>query len=186
MVGYNDPLCDISTWKKRSPYFIKAGPPEARRYPGFHPHSVETPEGLLIEYDVAVPLRDGVKMYVDIYRPAKQDSSTKIPCVIAWTPVPPLPLKFTTGCWRCVIVWKTSSCPNSIFSIRYRCRRLPSKQIHRLRSTRSSCLVSTRICNSRHRPSRNMEFRRRRKFSNSRRRSRWIRSHRMDSQTVLV
>src|SRR5271163_2667957 len=82
MVGYSDPLCDISTWKKRSPYFIKAGPPEARRYPGFHPHSVETPEGLLIEYDVAVPLRDGVKMYVDIYRPAKQDSSTKIPCVI--------------------------------------------------------------------------------------------------------
>ena len=86
MVGYNDPLTDVSTWKKRSPYFIKAGSPEAKKYPGFKPRSVETPEGLLIEYDVAVPLRDGIKMYVDIYRPAKQPDSTKIPIVIAWTP----------------------------------------------------------------------------------------------------
>jgi len=84
MVGYKDPLTDISIWKKRSPYFIKAGPPEAKKYPGFKPRTVETPEGLLIEYDVAVPLRDGVKMYVDIYRPKNAD---KVPIVIAWTPV---------------------------------------------------------------------------------------------------
>jgi len=90
MVAYNDPLTHISTWKKHSPYFIKAGPPEAKKYPGFKPRSVETPEGLLIEYDVAVPLRDGVKMYVDIYRPA--NDSTKIPIVIAWTPAPLLSL----------------------------------------------------------------------------------------------
>ena len=86
MVDYNDPLTDISTWKKRSPYFIKAGSPEAKKYPGFKPRSEET-EGLLIEYDVAVPLRDGVKMYVDIYRPANKKN---IPIVIAWTPVHPI------------------------------------------------------------------------------------------------
>jgi predicted acyl esterase len=87
MVAYSDHLMDISTWKKHSPYFIKAGPPEAKKYPSFNPRSVETPEGLLIEYDVTVPMRDGVKMYVDIYRLANQPSTTKIPAVIAWTPV---------------------------------------------------------------------------------------------------
>jgi predicted acyl esterase len=88
MVSYNDPLTDPATWKKRSPYLIKAGSPEAKKYPGFKPRSVlETPEGLQIDYDVAVTLRDGVKMYVDIYRPANQSASVKIPVVIAWTPV---------------------------------------------------------------------------------------------------
>ena len=87
MVAYGDPLTDIKVWKKKSPYFIKANAPEAKKYPGFNPRSVETPEGLLIEYDVAVTMRDGVKMYVDIYRPAK--SPEKIPIVIAWTPVNP-------------------------------------------------------------------------------------------------
>jgi uncharacterized protein len=90
MVAYGDPLTDIKTWKKKSPYFIKANSPETKKYPGFNPRSIETPEGLLIEYDVAVTLRDGVKMYIDIYRPANQPSSTKIPIVIAWTPVVPL------------------------------------------------------------------------------------------------
>jgi predicted acyl esterase len=89
MVGYNDELCDIKVWKKRSPYFIKAGPPEAKKYPGFNPRQVETPDGLIIEYDVAVPMRDGVKMYIDIYRPANQPKDVKIPIVIAWTPVSP-------------------------------------------------------------------------------------------------
>jgi hypothetical protein len=87
MVAYGEPLTDITEWKKRSPYFIKANGPEAKKYPGFNPREVQTPEGLLIEYDVAVTLRDGVKMYVDIYRPA--ETPEKIPIVIAWTPVPP-------------------------------------------------------------------------------------------------
>jgi predicted acyl esterase len=77
------PPTDPATWKKRSPYFIKAGAPEAKKYPGFNPRQVEA-DGMIIEYDVAVPLRDGVKMYVDIYRPAQ---TSKVPCVIAWTPV---------------------------------------------------------------------------------------------------
>ena len=98
MVAYGDPLTDPATWKKKSPYFIKAGSPEAKKYPGFNPRSLETPEGLLIEYDVAVTMRDGIKMYVDIYRPAKQTG--KIPVIIAWTPVSSLPLsKFFS--WHC-------------------------------------------------------------------------------------
>jgi predicted acyl esterase len=85
MVAYGDPLTDIKVWKKKSLYFIKASSSEAKKYPGFNPRSVETLEGLLIEYDVAVIMRDGVKMYIDIYRPANQSSSTKIPIIIAWT-----------------------------------------------------------------------------------------------------
>jgi hypothetical protein len=85
MVAYGDPLCNIKVWKQKSPYFIKASSPESRKYPGFNPRSVEIPEGLSIEYDIAVTLRDGVKMYVDIYPPVK--STEKIPIVIAWTPV---------------------------------------------------------------------------------------------------
>jgi predicted acyl esterase len=71
------------------PFFCQIVQILAKKYPGFNPRSVETPEGLLIEYayDVAVMLRDGVKMYTDIYRPAKQHSSTKVPIVIAWTPI---------------------------------------------------------------------------------------------------
>jgi hypothetical protein len=88
MVAYGEPLTDPATWKKESPYFMKAKNPELRKYPGLHARSVETPEGLLIEYDVAVPLRDGVEMYVDIYRPSNA-SMDKIPIVIAWTPVYP-------------------------------------------------------------------------------------------------
>lgn len=86
MIAYNDPSTDIFTWRKKSPYIIK-GSPEAKKYPGFNPRSVETPEGLLIEYDVSVILRDDVKMYADIYRPADESSSSKISIVIAWTPV---------------------------------------------------------------------------------------------------
>jgi len=51
-------------------------------YPGFRPgKSVE--QGVLIERDVAVAMRDGVKIYTDIYRP---DGARDIPAIIAWSP----------------------------------------------------------------------------------------------------
>src|SRR5437667_338327 len=46
----------------------KGKPLEDGRYPGFKPES-RIEDGMCIERDVAVPMRDGVKIYPDIYRP---------------------------------------------------------------------------------------------------------------------
>lgn len=39
-------------------------------------------DGIICEQDVAIPLRDGVTVYADIYRPADMK---KIPCIMAWS-----------------------------------------------------------------------------------------------------
>ncbi len=57
-------------------------PLEERGYPGFNPRQV-TVDGLTIDYDVAVPLRDGVKIYVDTYRPAGVEGP--LPAIILWS-----------------------------------------------------------------------------------------------------
>jgi predicted acyl esterase len=53
------------------------------RYPGFAPGSEVVEGGILFERDVAVPLRDGVVMYTDIFRP---EGATDIPAIVAWSP----------------------------------------------------------------------------------------------------
>ncbi|BGO99601.1 Alpha/Beta hydrolase fold [Rhodotorula toruloides] len=71
-------------------------------YDGFHPGKTtrlekgSTREGfagertrplesdILLEHDVELVMRDGAKLYCDIYRPA--DSDEKIPCLIMWSP----------------------------------------------------------------------------------------------------
>ena len=45
--------------------------------------SVTVENGIRIERDVAVPLRDGTIIYTDIYRP---DGATNVPSIIAWSP----------------------------------------------------------------------------------------------------
>ena len=57
-------------------------PLEERGYPGFNPRQV-TVDGLTIDYDVAVGLRDGVTIYVDIYRPAGVDGP--LPAIVLWS-----------------------------------------------------------------------------------------------------
>jgi len=44
----------------------------------------EETDGLLIEHDVAIPLRDGVRIYGDIYRPVAD--SHDLPVLLAWGP----------------------------------------------------------------------------------------------------
>ena len=64
------------------------------RYPGFEPGSRILPKGsvhrkgalplpcdILFERDVAVPMRDGVTIYIDIFRPP---DSEKIPAIVSW------------------------------------------------------------------------------------------------------
>jgi uncharacterized protein len=43
-------------------------------------------QGVLIERNVAVPLRDGVRIYVDIYRPAGADGERDLPVLLGWSP----------------------------------------------------------------------------------------------------
>lgn len=51
--------------------------------PGRRPFGVDT----VFEKDVAVKLRDGVKIYTDIFRPATSDNeSGKVPAIIPWSP----------------------------------------------------------------------------------------------------
>ena len=57
-------------------------PLESGKYPGFQPGG-STENGVRIERDVAVVMRDGVTIYTDIYRP---EGATSIPAIIAWSP----------------------------------------------------------------------------------------------------
>jgi predicted acyl esterase len=52
------------------------------RYPGFAP-GVRIEDGMRIERDVAVKMRDGITIYTDIYRP---DGATNLPAIVAWSP----------------------------------------------------------------------------------------------------
>ena len=61
--------------------FRPALPPEEGGYPGFG-HRVEHDGDLTIERDVAVTLRDGVTIYVDVYRPVDHDGP--LPVLIGW------------------------------------------------------------------------------------------------------
>jgi predicted acyl esterase len=44
--------------------------------------SVSVENGILIERDVAVRLRDGVTIYTDIFRP---EGATNVPAILAWS-----------------------------------------------------------------------------------------------------
>jgi uncharacterized protein len=64
--------------------YRKTRPPEdpACHYAGFAP-GVRVENGIRIERDVAVKMRDGVTIYTDIYRP---DGASNVPAIIAWSP----------------------------------------------------------------------------------------------------
>jgi predicted acyl esterase len=57
--------------------------PEKHKYPGLGYRRSEE-RGMIVERDVAVPMRDGVKIYADIHRPG--GASEKVPALIAWSP----------------------------------------------------------------------------------------------------
>jgi uncharacterized protein len=51
-------------------------------YPGFNPRT-EKAAGMIIQYDAPVAMRDGKKIYIDLYRPQREG---KYPAIIAWGP----------------------------------------------------------------------------------------------------
>lgn len=51
-------------------------------YP-FNQRTYKAAPGIICDQDVAVPMRDGVVLYADIFRPA--DSTAKVPVILAWS-----------------------------------------------------------------------------------------------------
>ncbi|KAH6209133.1 hypothetical protein HBI15_155430 [Parastagonospora nodorum] len=43
-------------------------------------------EEMVVEHDVAVTVRDGCKLYCDIYRPSDGNGDVKVPAIVAWSP----------------------------------------------------------------------------------------------------
>ncbi|HLH70681.1 MAG TPA: CocE/NonD family hydrolase [Candidatus Dormibacteraeota bacterium] len=62
--------------------FRPGRPPEEGGHPGLRPRRVHE-DGMLIEYDTAVPMRDGVRIYVDVFRPPSEEPA---PVLVAWSP----------------------------------------------------------------------------------------------------
>jgi uncharacterized protein len=44
------------------------------------------PTDVIFDRDVSIPLRDGVNIYTDIFRPVESDQDFKVPAIIAWSP----------------------------------------------------------------------------------------------------
>ncbi|KAF4987904.1 hypothetical protein FDECE_15261 [Fusarium decemcellulare] len=64
--------------------FIPARDPQEGGYPGFNPRVVTDEElNIVIQYDETITLRDGTKIYADVYRPS---DGSKCPVLLAWTP----------------------------------------------------------------------------------------------------
>jgi predicted acyl esterase len=56
--------------------------PNWHKYPG-HGYRKTIENGMIVERDVAVPMRDGVRLYVDVHRPT---GNKKVPALVAWSP----------------------------------------------------------------------------------------------------
>lgn len=63
-------------------------------YP-FNQRTYEAAPGIICEQDVAVPMRDGVVLYADVFRPA--DESTPVPAILAWSNYGKRPNEYRTG-----------------------------------------------------------------------------------------
>jgi predicted acyl esterase len=60
-----------------------ATPPNVPGHPG-HGYRVDEIDAMRIERDVAVPMRDGIEMFVDVYTPLT--ASAPVPLIIGWSP----------------------------------------------------------------------------------------------------
>ena len=61
-------------------------PVEGSDYPGLRPGTT-VEDGIVVDRDVAVPMRDGVKIYTDLFRPQNANPAGRdLPAIIAWSP----------------------------------------------------------------------------------------------------
>lgn len=65
-------------------HFTRGKSPAGGGYPGLRPGTrVDEALGMICEYDVGVVMRDGVKLYVNVFRPKAEGT---YPVVLAWAP----------------------------------------------------------------------------------------------------
>jgi predicted acyl esterase len=62
--------------------FRDAVSPEEGGCPELNPRTVKSGE-MIVDYDVAVPMRDGARIYIDVYRPQNEG---KYPVILGWGP----------------------------------------------------------------------------------------------------
>lgn len=58
--------------------------PKEGLWPGFRKDEIEVADGMKITWDVEVPMRDGVKIYVDVFQP--ESFTGKLPTLLTWSP----------------------------------------------------------------------------------------------------
>lgn len=69
---------------------------QAKPYP-FNPRVYEAAPGIICEQDVAVEMRDGAKLYCDIFRPADSGENSRVPAILAWSNYGKRPNEYRTG-----------------------------------------------------------------------------------------
>ena len=62
--------------------FLPGVPPEQGGCPPLHPRTAHA-DGMRIDYDLGVRLRDGVTIYADVFRP---EGEARVPVIVAWGP----------------------------------------------------------------------------------------------------
>ena len=62
--------------------FLPGLPPEQGGCPPLAPRTVNV-DGMRVDYDVAVRMRDGASIYADVFRP---DTDVEVPVIVAWGP----------------------------------------------------------------------------------------------------
>lgn len=80
----NDPTTAVREREENgmTTFWVDGVRPEDAGYPGFAP-GTSTVDGMLVERDVTISLRDGAHLYADVYRPAV--SADPVPVLLAWS-----------------------------------------------------------------------------------------------------
>lgn len=73
---------ELNTRMSSDAIFVPGRPARDLGYPGPEP-TTTIQDGMLIEQDVAITLRDGVQIYTDVLRPVGDE---RVPALIAWSP----------------------------------------------------------------------------------------------------
>jgi uncharacterized protein len=71
------------------PLMIPATDPKQAKFKPPHPgsqHEVLRSDGLRIERNIAVPMRDGVEILIDLYLPDRPEGAAEVPVIIGWSP----------------------------------------------------------------------------------------------------
>lgn len=63
----------------------------------FNPRTYVAAPGIICEQDVAVEMRDGIKLYCDIFRPEASGEDEQVPAILAWSNYGKRPNEFRTG-----------------------------------------------------------------------------------------